>query len=39
MDLQKKLQERFMRYAAVSSQSNEGAAVVPSTPGQRELNC
>lgn len=37
MDLQKKLQERFMRYAAVSSQSNEGAAVVPSTPGQREL--
>lgn len=37
MDLQKRLQERFMRYAAVSSQSNEGAAVVPSTPGQREL--
>lgn len=37
MDLQKKLQERFLRYAAVPSQSCEGANVVPSTPGQRKL--
>lgn len=37
MDLKQKLQERFMRYAAVTSQSKEGTGVVPSTPGQREL--
>lgn len=37
MDLKQKLQERFLRYAAVSSQSKDGTGVVPSTPGQREL--
>ena len=37
MDLKKRLTERFLRYAAVSSQSEAGAGVVPSTPGQREL--
>ncbi len=37
MSLQQLLTERFLRYAAVSSQSLEGSAVVPSTPGQRQL--
>lgn len=37
MDLKQKLQERFLRYAAVTSQSKDGTGVVPSTPGQREL--
>lgn len=37
MNMQAKLTERFLRYAAVSSQSLEGASQVPSTPGQREL--
>lgn len=37
MSLQQRLTERFLRYAAVSSQSLEGSAVVPSTPGQRQL--
>lgn len=37
MNLQEKLTSRFLRYAAISSQSIEGAAVVPSTPGQRQL--
>ena len=36
MDLKKRLTERFLRYAAVSSQSEAGAGVVPSTPGQRD---
>lgn len=36
-NLQERLTERFLRYAAINSQSNEGCAVVPSTPGQREL--
>ena len=31
------LLERFMRYAAVTTQSLAGAKVVPSTPGQRVL--
>ena len=35
--MQERLTERFLRYAAVSSQSVEGSAVVPSTPGQWEL--
>lgn len=37
MNMQEKLTERFLRYAAVSSQSREGASQVPSTAGQREL--
>lgn len=37
MSLQQRLTERFLRYAAVSSQSIEGSAVVPSTPGQLKL--
>ncbi len=37
MNLQERLLARFMRYAAVSSQSKEGAGVVPSSEGQREL--
>lgn len=37
MNMQEKLTARFLRYAAVSSQSVEGAPQVPSTPGQREL--
>lgn len=37
MNMQAKLTERFLRYAAVSSQSLEGASQVPSTLGQREL--
>ena len=35
--MQERLTERFFRYAAVSTESIEGAAVVPSTPGQRQL--
>jgi len=35
--MQERLTERFLRYAAVSSQSVEGSPVVPSTPGQRQL--
>ncbi len=37
MNMQEKLTERFFRYAAVTSQSDGGAGVVPSTPGQRRL--
>ena len=37
MDLQKKILEKFLRYAAVTSQSAGGAKTVPSTPGQTEL--
>lgn len=37
MSLQQQLTDRFLRYAAVSSQSIEGATIVPSTPGQRDL--
>lgn len=37
MSLQERLTERFLRYAAVTSQSIEGSTVVPSTEGQRKL--
>ena len=37
MSLQERLTERFLRYAAVTSQSKEGCAVVPSTPGQWDM--
>lgn len=37
MNRQEELLERFLRYAAVTSQSDPKAAVVPSTPGQRKL--
>ena len=35
--MQKKLIERFLRYVAVTSQSDGKAGIVPSTEGQREL--
>lgn len=35
--MQERLTERFLRYAAVTSQSIEGSTIVPSTPGQRKL--
>ena len=37
MNLQAKLLERFLRYVAVSSQSNAAVKTVPTTSGQREL--
>ena len=37
MDLQRSVVEKFMRYAAISSQSVGGCSVVPSSPGQTEL--
>lgn len=37
MDLQKKLTEKFLRYAAISSQSDASLKTVPTTLGQREL--
>lgn len=37
MDLKQQLLERFLRYAAVTSQSDAKAGIVPSTPGQRRL--
>ena len=36
-NMQERLIARFLRYAAISSQSVEGSPVVPSTPGQRQL--
>ena len=36
-NMQERLTARFLRYAAISSQSVEGSPVVPSTPGQRQL--
>ena len=36
-NMQERLTARFLRYAAINSQSVEGASVVPSTPGQRQL--
>ena len=36
-NMQERLTARFLRYAAINSQSVEGAPVVPSTPGQRQL--
>jgi acetylornithine deacetylase/succinyl-diaminopimelate desuccinylase-like protein len=35
--MKEKLLERFLRYVAVTSQSNAKAGVVPSTEGQRRL--
>ena len=37
MNLQEKLLGRFLRYAAVATQSKPESAVIPSTPGQWEL--
>ena len=37
MNLQAKLLERFLRYIAVTSQSNAAVKTVPTTSGQREL--
>lgn len=37
MDLKERLEERFYRYAAVTSQSDAACKTVPTTPGQREL--
>ncbi len=37
MNLQAKLLERFLRYVAVTSQSNASVKTVPTTNGQREL--
>ena len=37
MNLQAKLLERFLRYVAVTSQSNATVKTVPTTSGQREL--
>ena len=36
-NMQERLTARFLRYAAINSQSVGGAPVVPSTPGQRQL--
>lgn len=38
IDVRKELLERFLRYAAVTSQSDPKAKVVPSTPGQRTVS-
>ncbi|MGO4956944.1 peptidase T [Luteococcus sp. Sow4_B9] len=35
--LQDRLAERFLRYSAISSQSDAAVQTVPTTPGQREL--
>ena len=37
MNLQERLTARFLRYAAISTQSKAGAGTIPSTPGQWEL--
>jgi len=37
MNLQERLLARFLRYAAVTTQSKAGTGTVPSTPGQWEL--
>ena len=37
MNLQAKLLERFLRYVAVTSQSNAAVKTIPTTSGQREL--
>ena len=37
MSLQERLTERFLRYAAVPSQSKEGCAIVSGTPGQWDM--
>src|SRR5690625_3502894 len=37
MTLQKKLQERLIRYAKVNTQSDENSTTVPTTKGQLEL--
>ncbi|MGN1149817.1 MAG: peptidase T, partial [Sutterella sp.] len=36
-EMKEELLERFLRYAAVTSQSNAKAGTVPSSPGQRRL--
>ncbi len=36
-NIQERLLYRFLRYAAVTTQSRDGADTVPSTPGQRDL--
>ena len=37
MNLQEKILGRFLRYAAVTTQSRPESEVIPSTPGQWEL--
>ncbi|AFY02519.1 peptidase T [Bdellovibrio bacteriovorus] len=37
MQIQKQLVDRFFRYLAVSSQSDDNALALPSTPGQQKL--
>ena len=37
MNLQERLLARFLRYAAVTTQSRAGSKTIPSTPGQWEL--
>jgi tripeptide aminopeptidase len=37
LNLQKRLKDRFFRYIAIESQSQEGVNEVPSTPGQWTL--
>ena len=37
LSLQDRLMSRFLRYAAVTSQSKAGVKTVPSTPGQWDL--
>lgn len=37
MNLQEKLISRFLKYAAITSQSKSGVAEVPSTPGQWDM--
>ena len=37
MSLQERLLARFLRYAAVTTQSKAGSKTIPSTPGQWEL--
>ena len=37
LSLQDRLMSRFLRYAAVSTQSKSGTGAIPSTPGQWDL--
>ncbi|WP_374030930.1 peptidase T [Bdellovibrio bacteriovorus] len=37
MEIQKQLVDRFFRYLAVSSQSDDNALALPSTPGQQKM--
>ena len=37
LSLQDRLMSRFLRYAALSTQSKSGTGAIPSTPGQWDL--